>query len=505
MMFLRTPLQFAFVAAALAAPALVAQPGPPPFFGGGGFGGMQTDIKLVQMFDKDGDGRLDKEERKAARQYVVKLPRRRRGWGGAGATRPGPKFAVNDAKIYTSESIYDLKVLRTLFLDFEDADWEAEMADFYGTDVDIPATLTVDGKVYKDVGVHFRGNSSFFTVPAGLKRSMNVSLDFVHGKQRLGGYRTLNLLNSHTDPTHMRTVLFNEIAREYIPAPKANFMRVVINGENWGIYPNSQQFNSDFTMENYGSRKGARWHVPGSPRARGGLNYIGDDPAQYKYNYQIKTKDDPASWADFIKLCKTLSTTPVDQLEEALAPMLDIDGALRFLAVDMALLNSDGYWIRQSDYNIYEDEKGRFHVIPHDANETLREAEMGWGGNGGGIRIDPLSPMKDTSKPLYRLLEVPSLRAKYLSYVRDMAENWLDWRKMGPKVREYQSLIADDVKVDTHKLDSFDEFYEGSTGVMESNGGGGFNSSPGYSLRSFMDQRRSYLLNLPAIKSLPAK
>ena len=37
----------------------------------------------------------------------------------------------------------------------------------------------------------------------------------------------------------------------------------------------------------------------------------------------------------------------------------------------MALVNSDGYWTRASDYSIYQDEKGRFHVIPHDMNEGL--------------------------------------------------------------------------------------------------------------------------------------
>ena len=44
---------------------------------------------------------------------------------------------------------------------------------------------------------------------------------------------------------------------------------------------------------------------------------------------------------------------------------------LRFLAVDIALVNTDGYWTRASDYSIYQDVKGQFHVIPHDMNEAL--------------------------------------------------------------------------------------------------------------------------------------
>jgi hypothetical protein len=469
-----------------------AQPG----FGFGGFG--QQDLQVVKDYDKDGDGRLNRAERDAARAFLKTQPRRgffRRGRGGV-QTDPGPKLTPGSVKIYNDEPLYDLKVLRTVFLDFEDEDWEAEMADFYHTDVDIPATLTVDGKVYKDVGVHFRGNSSFSAVPAGLKRSLNVSLDFVHKNQRLNGYRTLNLLNSHLDPTFMRTVLYMQIAREYIPAPKANFMRVVINGESWGIYASSQQFNSDFTRDWYHSKKGARWHVPGSPRARGGLGYIGENPASYKYIYEIKTKDNPDSWADLIRLCRILSNTPPEKLEQTVAPILDIDAALKFLAIDKAMINDDGYWLRQSDFNIYEDETGKFHIIPHDANETFREPEMGWGGGAsGGLKLDPFYGTDDATKALYRLLLVPSLRARYLAYMKDIAQNWMDWRKIGPMVREYQALIAQDVKTDTHKLDTFGEFNGGIAGFVESSGFGGFMSNPSVSLRTFFDQRRAYLLS----------
>ena len=60
--------------------------------------------------------------------------------------------------------------------------------------------------------------------------------------------------------------------------------------------------------------------------------------------------------------------------------MLDVDGALKFLALEVALVNNDGYWTRASDYSIYLDTKGMFHLFPHDANETLP--------GGGGARHD---------------------------------------------------------------------------------------------------------------------
>ena len=85
-------------------------------------------------------------------------------------------------------------------------------------------------------------------------------------------------------------MLYSEIARAYIPAPKMNYMRVVINGESWGAYINAEQFNKDFLRDYFKTDKGARWKVPGSPGGRGGMEYWGDDPAAYKRSYDIKTQ-----------------------------------------------------------------------------------------------------------------------------------------------------------------------------------------------------------------------
>jgi len=688
--------------------------GPLPFgpggFGPGGPGGMFQETKLVKQFDKDGDKRLNNEERKAAREYLTK-ERGNRGPGGPGGRRggfgprgenqepaqPGQKLSPADVKSFPDAPVYDMSRLRTFFLEFQNADWEKELSDFNNTDVEVPAKLTVDGKTFQDVGVHFRGASSLMMVPEGRKRSLNLSLDWVHENQNLGGYRTFNLLNSHEDPTFLRAVLYHHIAREYIPAPKANFVRVVINGEDWGVYPSVQQFNKDFVNDWYGTTKGARWKVPGSPQGRAGLNYLGEDPAPYKRLYEIKTKDDPEVWADFIQLCKVLNQTPPDQLEKALEPLLDVDGALKFLALENVLVNNDGYWVRASDYSIYQDSKGRFHIFPHDANETfssgggpggfggpgrpggpggpvgfgpemivtrqmleqgdenddgkltkdefaalakawydkldpdksgkvtqdhfiekfdellpppqgfgppggrpqgaqppgggrggfgpamflgpalftatdsnkdgsLTRAELedtfatwlgdwdadergsvneedlreglasvlprpnfggpggapggpgggrgrggpGFGGGpgpgGGGVQLDPLVGANDASKPLLsKLLTVPSLRARYLGYVRDITEQWLDWNKLGPLAKQYQAVIADAVKADTRKLDSTEAFFSGVDGTAQTQGELGPGRGPRGSLKSFAEQRRAFLLNHAEVKKAPGK
>lgn len=475
------------------------QPGP---------GGPPQGNDLVKQFDQDADKRLNAAERKAAREFLAEEqaagrgPRRPGPRGGRGGEQtppePGVRLSAGDVKSYGDEPFYDPSVVRTLFFEFEGQDWEKEMAAFYRTDVEVPAKLTVDGRVYRDVGVGFRGASSFFTVSEGRKRSLSVTLDFADKDLDLGGYRTLNLLNSHTDPSYLRTALYMHIAGHYLPAPKANHVRVVINGENWGIYVNAQQVNKELIKDHFGTTKGSRWKTPGSPRGQASLAYLGDDPAAYRGIYDIKTKDTPEAWAALIKLCQTLNQTPADQLEAALQPILDVDGALKFLALENTLINNDGYWVRTSDYYLYLDERGRFHLVPHDANETFRLPGGPGGGRFNGVELDPFYAADDANKPLLsKLLAVPALRQRYAGYVKDIAENWLDWSKLGPIAEARQALIADDVKRDTRKLDSFEAFQNSLTGESGSRGG--------ISLKEFADQRRAYLLGHPEIQKLTAK
>ena len=528
---------------------------------GGGFPGAM-ERKIVKDHDKDGDGRLNAAERTEALAAMAKEPQRGFGRGprgnALGPAEPGPKMTAAQVKSYANEPLYDPKVLRTVFLEFESSEWEKEMAAFNNTDVEMPAKMMVDGKTYPVVGVHFRGMSSFMMVPAGRKRSLNISMDFVDKEQRLLGYRTLNLNNSNGDPTMLRAALYSEIARAYLPAPKVNFMKVVINGEFWGVYANAQQFNGDFLNDYWKTAKGNRWKAPGSPGGRAGLQYLGEDVAAYKRSYQIKSKDNPKAWKDLMALTKVLTETPLEQLEAAVSPMLDIDGALKFLAVEKALINSDGYWVRASDYSLYEDTKGVFHMVPHDINEGIRPAEMmggmrgmrgpgGPGGPGGpppgfeggrppggpppgsgmadgrgpgpggfgpppggfpqrppqDAKLDPFAGKDDKDKVLIsRLLAVPSLRARYSVYMRDIAEKWLDWKKLEPLVKQHQKLIMADVKIDTRKLASTEEFMKAVTDETEEHGPfPGMGANKAMSLKAFVEQRRAFLLDHPEVKA----
>lgn len=530
---------------------------------GGGPGGPEMTVRLlVEKFDKDKNGKLDDQERKLAREFAKSQPQSRRGPGGpggrggrggpGGGRRPpggpggadkgpggrggpgsffgfgaktnkaGPKVAVADAETYPDKKLYDTKVLRTLFLEFKNEDWEAELADFYKTDVNVPATLTVDGMEMKEVGIRFRGNSSYFSLSAGQKRSLNLAINYGEKGRKLYGYKTLNLLNAHTDPSFMRTVLFGELAQKYVPTARANFVRVVINGESWGIYVNAQQFNKDFIDDWFGTRKGARWKMPAGGGGGRGMTYNGDTKKDYT-QYQLKSDETDRTYKDLIDVCSALDTTDIEKLDTELDKVLDVDRALWFLAVDNALIDGDGYYARGADYVLFQDpEFHRFHVLPYDSNETFHSAPhimpgmagpaSGGGGRQGGIlsdllsgltkksapfQVDPLYGMENEYLPLIsRLFRNPRLRMRYLAHVKTISDESLKWKDIEPKIKKWRKLIGEEITKDTRKLYT-DRSYQRS---VETSVSAGFSSSPG--LKEFFIERRRFLMahkeiNLP--------
>ncbi|MAG55426.1 MAG: hypothetical protein CMJ83_03960 [Planctomycetes bacterium] len=486
--------------------------GPPPggpggrggFPGGGrGRGGPRT-RPLVEQFDADKSGFLDAQERVKAREAAKSGGRRRgrrrgRGRGGEDSEAPiQPHRVEKDAvATYPKKRLYDPGTLRTVFLDFPQSDWLEELSDFYRTDVKVPATLTVDGKVYANVGVKARGNSSFFGV-GGKKKSFNVYVDDRDDKQRLRGYKTLKLLNSHADPSFLREGMFLRICRDYIPASQSNHVKLVVNGESWGIYVNVQQYNKDFLSQAFGTKEGVRWKVPAGG---GGSLAWNDDPSAFERSFELKTADAKGALDRLMNLSRLLDRTPDDEIEETLRSILDIDETLWFLALDHVLMDGDGYVSRGSDYYLYEDENGRFHFIPHDSNESFR---TGGGGPGSrnyprGIELSPLLFAEDRDRPVIRrLLGVPHLRARYLAHVRTIVDEWLDWKNvLGPLAKKQHELIASEIKRDDKALYGYRAF---STSVEggEGSGGGGRRRTP--PLREFVESRREYLLGLECLK-----
>ena len=490
--------------------------GPPPGFGGGppqgvrggppqGFGGgrrgPRPPEKLVERFDENNDGKLTGDERKAALESRGEMysPEQRAGTV-VGDIEDDVKNSIS-ATPEDSPSFYDAGTLRTLYLRFHDEDWYAQLNAFYRTDVEVSADLIVDGEIYSDVGVRARGTSSYFTVQSA-KKSFNVAIDYGDDNQRLYGYKTLNLLNGHVDASFLREVMFNRIARDYFPAMKTNLVKLVINGEDWGVYINLQQYNKDFLDEWFGTREGIRYKVgPGG----GGLTFTGDDIDKYKQTYQLKTANVENPYDKLIELTEMLDAKTSDaKLKADLPSLLNIDQTLWQLAVSNVFMDDDSYIHKGGDFSIYQDVNERFHLISHDNNETFgfggNRRSGGPGGRGPGGwswgelsagMVSPMTHAENTMRPVIsRLLGIPEWKARYIAHVKTVVDEWLDWEAMEPIIREYYNLIAEEVAKDDKKLYDYASFEES----VDGDGGG---RRP--SFKRFVTQRRENLRNYPEL------
>jgi hypothetical protein len=462
--------------------------------------------ELVKRFDQDSDGRLQGAERAAAIAWIKEdreknPPRRRR-------SRPAPptdlepyRVAKDSAAKYPDHDLYDVSVIRTVFLDFANEHWDRDMRLFYRTDIDEPATVTVDGREYRDVGVHFRGSSSYFTVVDRQKKSLSLSFDYVDRKQRLHGHKSVNLLSAHADPSYMRTVLFAHIAGQYLKMPKACWVHLVINGESWGLYVNDQQLNKDFVEQAFGTRKGARWKIGPNFKGEAALAYQGPEADEYRTKYELKSASmkKKNAWKKLIGLCRTLSESTPEKLEQDLPAMLDIEHALWFLALDNVLMDGDGYHYRGSDYALYMHPDGRFYPLFRDNNESFN-----YGGGPGGFgrpgqrnrrgrceTMDTLARVDEERAALSsKLLAVPKWRTQYLANCRTIRDTWLDWRKVGPLIEAWRAKIEPFVSKDDKGLYGYQAFKD----ALDQ----GSSRRPG--LRKFFTERREFLDGCEALR-----
>ncbi len=392
---------------------------------------------------------------------------------------------------------YDETSLRTLQLEFAQPDWWARLTANYQTKENLPATLIVDGIVCEEVGVRFRGNTSYMTTGNSQKKSFNIEIDYTHQGQRLMGYKTLNLINCASDPTFMREVLYSNVCRRHLPSAKANFLRLEINGQNWGIYANVQQLNAEFIEDWFPSNDGTRWRaegnmgggqMPGGDQPDGGgqtpddgrrsrfgnavlfeaggtgggagvttglaaLTWQGSDSAAYEAVYELKNtkQDDP--WASLIHTCDVLNNTPLDQLPDVLGDVLDVDRALWLCAFEIIFQDDDGCVNKRgSDYGLYyEPETGRIHLMQYDGNECM-----------GAGQWPLFYRQEDAAVPLmHRLMTIDHYRQRYLAHIRAILDSSFTEEAFSAKLETYRALIEEQVKADSKKLYSNQAFDSG--------------------------------------------
>lgn len=372
------------------------------------------------------------------------------------------------------EGLYDSSIIRRIDLTFSQSNYWQLMQQNYSSQTEIPATMTVDGVVYDSVGVRFKGETSYTMLPTGSKKtSFNISVDYVHEDQRIMGYKTLNLNNCFEDPSFMREVFYLHQERKHVPAARAAYVELYINGESWGLYPSVQQLNKNFYEEWFQSNDGVNIRAdrpdnaaPGSGGGGGGwgdgtaaLNYLGSDTSLYQQYYTLKSSDVSDPWTKLVDACYALNKTSSAQMTTVVPNYFDIDRTLWFLASEIAFGDDDSYVHKgKMDYYIYyEPETGRITPIEYDGNSVLISSTTNW---------TPFYNQSNANYPLMnKLLAVPEYRQRYLAHLRTLLNDEMDATSVSAILDQYKTQIDTYVQNDPKKLYTYSSFVSDVAGL----------------------------------------
>ncbi len=409
---------------------------------------------------------------------------------------PGNTMLLTGGKPHTG--LYNTEVIKSLYLNFPQTNYWTLLTNNYASETNIIASMTFDSIVYDSVGVRFRGNTSYTTIGTSQKKSFAIEMDWLRPNQDLMGYKNLKLNNAHQDPTFMREVLYSRMAARYIPIARANFVRLYINNQDWGLYPNIQNVDKTFLESWFLSNDGANFRAtkqgtgaPGGGWGDGtaGMNYLSADSTPYLNYYSLKSSDIADPWNRLVKACYGLSTASTSN-KDTVKKYIDIDRALWLLAVENIFTDDDSYTMKgKMDYMVYyEPETGLTMPLEYDGNSTFQTTlatSTSWG---------PFKNVTNVNYPLLnKLLNVPEWRQRYLAHYRTILNETFTSATIDTLVNQLNAQIFNLVLADTKKLYSNQQY---NNGVPQ--------------IKSFVTSRRAYLLSnievaqqAPKISSAP--
>ncbi|MCB0633071.1 MAG: CotH kinase family protein [Saprospiraceae bacterium] len=391
---------------------------------------------------------------------------------GVGLFLTAPMFAQKKQK-----DLYDMDHIIEVKITFAESRWDAVLDSLkqMGNSHRLDAEVSVDGTLYKGVGVRYKGNSSYFNVRKEASTKLPFNIEFNHKikDQRLpGGYETLKLSNVFRDPSFLREVLGYEIAGRYMPSPRANFAKVYVNDTYLGLYNCTESVDEDFLEKYYlpheGDEEGALvkcdpdWHgrtIESCPQGdKASLMYLGPDSTCYQYLYEMKSDE---GWDDLIELTRVLNKEP-----ENLDKILNVDQALWMLAFNNVTVSLDSYTGRLChNYYLYRDSFGLFHPILWDMN--LCFGGFRYTGLGRPLSNEAMEEMsmfihykeQNEKRPLITTLLSNDLYRKiYVAHVKTIYEDYLQDSVYLQRAKEIMKMIAPYVQEDENKLYAYEDF-----------------------------------------------
>ena len=343
------------------------------------------------------------------------------------------------------------------------------------SDKEFHATFVFDNGVVRDtvdpVGFRLRGNTSRMSK----KKSFKVSFNTFTPGGKYHGVEKMNLNGEHNDPTVMRSKVMWDILRKWnIPAPRANHVRVYINGSYYGLYINVEHIDEEFALSRFGNNDGNLYKClwPAD------LAYRGTDPDSYKiwtgsrWVYELMINEEENDFSDLAAFIGVLENSADDKLVCDLDALFNTPDYLKVMAAQIFCGDWDGYLYNKNNFYLYHNtQTGKFEYIPYDVDNTFG---IDWFGIDWANRnIYGWQPGGSEVRPLYnRLVNNPVFRKQFSRYAEQLINSTLDTDSLIQAIEERKNMIAPFVSTDPYyPLDygyDFDDFlnsYSSATGA----------------------------------------
>lgn len=403
-----------------------------------------------------------------------------------------------EADFYNTDKIQEIKIT------FPQANWSyfLDSLRFNGNGM-LEATVEINGQLFENAGVRYRGFKSF--APGALRNPLHITLNYKNKDQNLEGHEVIKLSNTLRDPSMVREVLGYEIARTYLPAPKANYASVTINDKYYGLFANIESVEEKAFLERYFHLTGdnaffkvnqdAGEHSIAGCKSNiyGSLEYDAS-PACYDNNFE---KLSAHGTQELMELTRILNNEP-----GKIETILNVDATLWMLAFNNIIVNLSSYTGQHSvNYYLFQDANGRFTTIPWDLNLAFGSFKNI--GTGSDLKLkalqelNPLLHIDNVTKPLIsKLLENPDYKKAYLSHLRTILQDYFLNGKYEARARELQSMIRLDFIRDQNKTYTLAEFDKSLTETI-----GKKSKIPG--IVELMAKRTAFLKTHPELSVFP--
>ncbi|GIV41195.1 MAG: hypothetical protein KatS3mg034_0505 [Vicingaceae bacterium] len=386
--------------------------------------------------------------------------------------------------------------VHTVQIQFSQPGWADSLEYYYQINdtaqnaIYLKGDVTVDGVTYPNVGVRYKGNSSYNnpTPKKSLKLDFN---EFVSG-QKIDGLKAINLHNSFKDPTMLREkIMLDFLNQRGVHAPRCVYANVYINGQLYGLYTLVEEVDdSPFLKTHFGNKSGNLYR--GDPS--GSLQWLGNQQSAYYSHYELKTNEDVNDWSDLVSLIDVINnSTNSNDFYTNLESQMSTSSYLKLRSANIIFANLDSYDGSGHNYYIYND-NGKFKWIAWDVNEAFGNFKYGLTIN----QLECLSlfyiPNPPGSRPLPE--KMFSMYPAYKTQMADIVYQWLDTfppAKMDSIIDTLANIIRPYVYADNNKAYTNQHFETNLSQNISVPGPNGFEQIPG--LKSFYAARYQCLKN----------